>query len=253
MPAQSLASSAGKSSLGTWLLIANDETFQNGGTFTTGSLDGASITVCTASANTSVPEFSSNPVSVTANQSTVFTSSDMFASSDSETASQQVYTIVMAPTMGVITKNGTDLAIGGTFTQADVDSGIIAYSNTQTTLFSDSFKVDITNSLNGWLPNQEVNIEATTLSTNSYSLSNVSIYPNPSNGVINVRFEAASNDLVKIELYDLQGRRVYHSTHTTSQSLFDEPIVTRKLANGIYVLNVSQGNKNTTRRIILSK
>jgi len=253
MPAQSLASSAGKSSLGTWLLIANDETFQNGGTFTTGSLDGASITVCTASANTSVPEFSSNPVSVTANQSTVFTSSDMLASSDSETASQQVYTIVMAPTMGVITKNGTDLAIGGTFTQADVDSGIIAYSNTQTTLFSDSFKVDITNSLNGWLPNQEVNIEATTLSTNSYSLSNVSIYPNPSNGVINVRFETVSNDLVKIELFDLQGRRVYRSTHTTSQSLFDEPIVTGKLANGIYVLNVSQGNKNTTRRIILSK
>ena len=58
---------------------------------------------------------------------------------------------------------------------------------------------------------------------------------------------------VKIELFDLQGRRVYRSTHTTSQSLFDEPIVTGKLANGIYVLNVSQGNKNTTRRIILSK
>ncbi|MDB4226571.1 S8 family serine peptidase, partial [Flavobacteriaceae bacterium] len=59
-PAQSLASSAGKSSLGTWLLIANDETFQNGGTFTSGSLDGASITVCTAEANLSVPEFSSS-------------------------------------------------------------------------------------------------------------------------------------------------------------------------------------------------
>ena len=252
-PLQSLASSAGKSSLGTWLLIANDETFQNGGSFTTGSLDGATITVCTASANTSIPEFSSNTVSVTANQSTALSSSDMLATSDSETASQQVYTIVMVPTMGVITKNGSDLSIGGTFTQADVDAGIIAYSNTQTVLFSDSFKVDITNSLNGWLPNQQVNIEATTLSTNSYSLSNVSIYPNPSNGIINVRFETTSNDIVKIELFDLQGRRVYHSNHTNNQSLFDEPIATGKLANGIYVLNVSQGNKSTTRRIIFSK
>ena len=253
IPTQSLASSAGKSSLGTWLLIANDETFQNGGTFTTGSLDGATITVCTAEANSSLPEFSSNPVSVTANQSTVFTSSDMLASSDSETASQQLYTIVVAPTKGVITKSGSDLAIGGTFTQADVDSGIIAYSNTQTTLFSDSFKVDITNSLNGWLPNQEVSIEATTLSTNSYGLSNLSIYPNPSNGVINVRFETSSNDIVKIELFDLQGRRVYRSNHTSNQSLFDEPIATGKLANGIYILNVSQGNKSTTKRIIFSK
>lgn len=252
-PTQSLSSSAGKSSLGTWLLIANDETFQNGGTFTTGYLEGASITICTASANTSVPEFSSNPVSVTAGQTTVLTTSDMSATTGSETASQQVYTIVVVPTKGVITKNGADLAIGGTFTQADVDSGIIAYSNTQTTLFSDSFKVDITNSLNGWLPNQEVSIEATTLSTNSYSLSNVSIYPNPSNGVINVRFETTSNDLVKIELFDLQGRRVYRSNHTSNQALFDESIVTGKLSNGIYILNVSQGNKSTTRRIILSK
>ena len=53
-PSQSLGSSAGKSSLGTWLLVANDNTFQNGGTFTSGSLDGATITVCTAEANTSV-------------------------------------------------------------------------------------------------------------------------------------------------------------------------------------------------------
>ena len=252
-PAQSLASAAGKSALGTWLLIANDETFQNGGTFTAGSLDGATITVCTAEANSSLPEFSSNPVSVSANQTTVFTTSDMSATTASETASQQVYTIVMSPTMGVITKNGSDLSIGGTFTQADVDAGVIAYSNTQTVLFSDSFKVDITNSLNGWLPNQEVSIEATTLSTNSYSLSNVSIYPNPSNGIINVRFETTSNDNVKIELFDLQGRRVYRSNHSSNQSLFDEPIVTGKLASGIYVLNVSQGNKSTTKRIIFTK
>lgn len=252
-PVQSLAGSVGKSSLGTWLLIANDETFQNDGTFTPGNLDAATITVCSAQANTSLPEFTSNPVSVTANQSTALTSSDMLATTASESASQQVYTIVMLPTMGVITKNGSDLSIGGTFTQADVDAGVIAYSNTQTVLFSDSFKVDITNSLNGWLPNQEVNIEATTLSTNSYSLSNVSIYPNPSNGVINVRFETTSNDIVKIELFDLQGRRVYRSNHTTNQSLFDEPIATGKLASGIYVLNVSQGNKSTTKRIIFSK
>ena len=252
-PAQSLAGSVGKSSLGTWLLIVNDETFQNDGTFTPGNIDGATITVCTAQANSALPEFTSNSVSVTTNQSTVFTSSDMLATSDSETASQQLYTIVVAPTKGVITKNGSNLAVGGTFTQADVDAGVVAYANTQTTLFSDSFKVDITNSLNGWLPNQEVNIEATTLSTNSYNLSNVSIYPNPSNGSINVRFETSSNDIVKIELFDLQGRRVYRSNHSSNQSLFDEPIATGKMANGIYILNVSQGNKSTTRRIIFSK
>ena len=251
--AQSLASSAGKSSLGTWLLIANDETFQNGGTFTSGSLDGASITVCTAEANLSVPEFSSSTVNVSANTSTTFVSSDMTATTTSETTLQQVYTIVVAPTKGAITKNGATLAIGGTYTQADVDSGIIAYTNTQTVLFTDSFTVDITNSLNGWLPNQVVNLEATTLSTNTFNLSNVSIYPNPSNGIVNVRFETISNDIIKIALFDLQGRRIYSSNHTNNQSLFDEPIATGKLASGIYLLKVSQGNRSTTKRVIISK
>ena len=252
-PAQGLASSAGKSSLGTWLLVANDNTFQNGGTFTTGSLDGATITVCTAEANLSVPEFSSSTVNVSANASTTFIASDMTATTASETALQQVYTIVVAPTKGVITKNGVTLATGGTYTQADVDSGIIGYTNTQTVLFTDSFTVDITNSLNGWLPNQVINLEATTLSTNSFNLSNVSIYPNPSNGIVNVRFETISNDIIKIALFDLQGRRIYSSNHTNNQSLFDEPIATGKLASGIYLLKVSQGNRSTTKRVIISK
>jgi len=253
-PAQSLASSAGKSSLGTWLLVANDNTFQNGGTFTSGSLDGATITVCTAEANTSVPTFSSNTISITANGSTVFTGSDMAASTDSETADQQTYTIVVAPTKGEIIKNGVALSTGGTFTQADIDAGNVAYSNTQTSLFNDLFKVDITNSLNGWLANQEINLEATSLSINSFELSNLSVYPNPSNGLINVSFQTTSNDAVEIVLFDLQGRKVFKSKqNSNNQSMFNQSINTRRLSNGIYLLRAIQGNRITTKRVIISK
>jgi len=253
-PAQSLASSAGKSSLGTWLLVANDNTFQNGGTFTSGSLDGATITVCTAEANTSVPTFSSSTISITANGTTVFTASDMTASSDSETAEQQTYTIVVAPTKGEIIKNGVALSTGGTFTQADIDAGNVAYSNTQTSLFNDQFKVDITNSLNGWLANQEINLEATSLSTNSFELSNLSVYPNPSNGLINVSFQTTSNDAVEIVLFDLQGRKVFKSKqNSNNQSMFNQSINTRRLSNGIYLLRAIQGNRSTTKRVIISK
>ena len=253
-PSQSLGSSAGKSSLGTWLLVANDNTFQNGGTFTSGSLDGATITVCTAEANTSVPTFSSSTISITANGSTVFTGSDMTASSDSETAEQQTYTIVVAPTKGEIIKNGVALSTGGTFTQADIDAGNVAYSNTQTSLFNDQFKVDITNSLNGWLANQEINLEATSLSTNSFELSNLAVYPNPSNGLINVSFQTTSNDAVEIVLFDLQGRKVFKSKqNSNNQSMFNQSINTRTLSNGIYLLRAIQGNRSTTKRVIISK
>mgnify|MGYP001041512204 FL=1 len=253
-PAQSLASSAGKSSLGTWLLVANDNTAQNGGVWVNGYLDGATITVCTAEANTSVPTFSSSTISITANGTTVFTGSDMTASSDSETAEQQTYTIVVAPTKGEIIKNGVALSTGGTFTQADIDAGNVAYSNTQTSLFNDQFKVDITNSLNGWLANQEINLEATSLSTNSFELSNLSVYPNPSNGLINVSFQTTSNDAVEIVLFDLQGRKVFRSKqNSNNQSMFNQSINTRRLSNGIYLLRAIQGNRSTTKRVIISK
>ena len=253
-PAQSLASSAGKSSLGTWLLVANDNTSQNGGEWVNGYLNGATITVCTAEANTSVPTFSSSTISITANGSTVFTGSDMAASTDSETADQQTYTIVVAPTKGEIIKNGVALSTGGTFTQADIDAGNVAYSNTQTSLFNDLFKVDITNSLNGWLANQEINLEATSLSTNSFELSNLAVYPNPSNGLINVSFQTTSSDAVEIVLFDLQGRKVFKSKqNSNNQSMFNQSINTRRLSNGIYLLRAIQGNRSTTKRVIISK
>ena len=136
IPSQSLASSAGKSSLGTWLLIARDGVAQNAGQFVAGYLVGASITVCSVQANSSVPNFVNNTINVTANGASVFTTSDIEASTPSQTAVQQVYTIVTLPIKGSITKNGATMIVGETYTQADVNSGIMGYTNSQTTLFT---------------------------------------------------------------------------------------------------------------------
>ena len=129
IPSQSLASSAGKSSLGTWLLIARDGVAQNAGQFVAGYLVGASITVCSVQANSSVPNFVNNTINVTANGASVFTTSDIEASTPSQTAVQQVYTIVTLPIKGSITKNGATMIVGETYTQADVNSGIMGYTN----------------------------------------------------------------------------------------------------------------------------
>ena len=103
------------------------------------------------------------------------------------------------------------------------------------------------------MPNQTINLEATTLSSNNFELTNLSIYPNPSNGVINIRFATSSNDKVALELFDLQGRRVYNASFNSSQSLFDESVSVGNIANGIYLLKTIQGNRSTTKRIIISK
>ena len=249
IPTESLRSSIGKMSQGTWFLAAS----YNSASVETGQIDDVSITVCTSEANTSTPVFVNNGINVVANGSYTFQTTDIEASSTTETAAQQLYTIIALPSVGNIILNSTNVSIGDTFTQEDVNLGNVAFINTETALFSDSFKVDITNAINGWLPNQNISLVATSLSSPSFDLANFSVYPNPSNGVINVKFQTENNTRISLELFDLTGRRVYNSIFESAETVFDNSVNIGNVANGIYLLKATQGNRSTTKRIIISK
>ncbi len=54
----------------------------------------------------------------------------MLAVSDADnSATQLTYTVGTLPTGGTLTKNSIALAVNDTFTQADIDSGLIAYAH----------------------------------------------------------------------------------------------------------------------------
>ena len=105
--------------------------------------------------------------------------------------------------------------------------------------------------MNGWLANQEILIEATTLRVDAFDSLNLSIHPNPSNGMIHVRFKTISNERIKISLIDLQGRNVFSSSFNADQAVFDQSISTEKFSNGVYLLDVSQGEKRSTKKLFI--
>ena len=174
-------------------------------------------------------------------------------STSSETADQQRYTLVELPEKGNILKNGNTLSLGDTFTQEDVNSGVITYANTQTQLFTDSFKADITNGENGWLPNQQVNIEATTVGTSSFELSNLSLYPNPSQGMISIRFESRDDNPVDIQVFDFQGRRMFAKKFDVVNAIFNQNIHIGNLANGVYLVRINQGDRTIVKNVMVLK
>ena len=59
------------------------------------------------------------------------------------TAAQLVYTVNSVPTNGVLRRNGINLSVSSTFTQADIDAGIITYSHNDTETTSDSFSFTV--------------------------------------------------------------------------------------------------------------
>jgi hypothetical protein len=64
---------------------------------------------------------------------------------------QLIYTLASVPANGSLLLNGTALAINGTFTQADIDSGALSYAHNGSETTSDSFNFTVADASGGTL------------------------------------------------------------------------------------------------------
>jgi Ca2+-binding RTX toxin-like protein len=60
------------------------------------------------------------------------------------THTQEVYSVTSGPADGVLLLNGSPIAAGGSFTQADIDNGLLAYQETVAGAASDAFGFTVT-------------------------------------------------------------------------------------------------------------
>ena len=240
--------SRGQNAFGEWKLIVEDNAASNGG-----EVNSVSITICSVEENTSIPAFSSTNLVLEGSLNYVLTSSNMNASTDSETAAEQIYTLVELPNKGALNKEDVVLNVGDTFTQADITSGKITFTNSETASFIDQFKVDIINAAQGWLPNQVIMIEEGVLQVDDFLLNAISLWPNPTKGILNVQLNTATREKVVITLFDLQGRKIITSVNTPRGSIFTKEIETENVSSGVYLLTIEQGNKKATKKIIVAK
>jgi len=86
------------------------------------------------------------------------------------------------------------------------------------------------------------------LSIADSQLANISVYPNPSKGILNVSLPA---NLGKTTLYlnDIQGRRIL--TKETSNT--NEVLNIDNFSDGVYILTIQNGALKTTKKIILNR
>ncbi len=89
------------------------------------------------------------------------------------------------------------------------------------------------------------------LSTNENIFENFSLFPNPNNGSFNVQLKADVSNNIEIEVYDLSGRQIFNKSFA-NKSFFNENINLDKIATGIYLVNIKNGKKIETRKIIVN-
>ena len=246
-PEEPLSAFIGQNANGDWRLEIKDNGFANSGTVTSWDLE-----LCESANYANPPSFVNNGMNVSVNTSYAVKVGDIEATTNSETAAQQVYTLVSLPTKGNLRLNATNLSIGAQFTQNDINTGKLSYLNSESTAFTTTFKVNIMNAANGWLPNRAVTINAATLNISEFDLNTLTIWPNPAKNSINVTLNDMIHDKVEIQLYDLQGRLIYHRSFEQINGDFTQTISVNDLANGSYIVTVKNGTKRVAKQIIIN-
>ncbi|MFV0305980.1 MAG: Omp28-related outer membrane protein [Moheibacter sp.] len=83
-----------------------------------------------------------------------------------------------------------------------------------------------------------------TLGVDDLDASMVSIYPNPSNGIINITTKSVNSS---IEVFDVTGRKVYSTASDSTLSTID----LSTYGKGVFVIKVSDGKQVETKKVII--
>ncbi|TPD72035.1 S8 family serine peptidase [Flavobacterium microcysteis] len=92
------------------------------------------------------------------------------------------------------------------------------------------------------------NVTPSSLSVADNQLANISVYPNPSKGILNVSLPANTGKTT-LHLNDIQGRRIL--TKETSNT--NEVLNIDNFSDGVYILTIENGALKTTKKIILNR
>lgn len=88
-----------------------------------------------------------------------------------------------------------------------------------------------------------------TLSATENNFETFNVWPNPSNGNVNVQL--ATSDKVNIVLYDMRGRNVYNNVFHSTGTMFNQELNFNGLEKGIYMLSVESEGKKATKKLII--
>jgi hypothetical protein len=80
----------------------------------------------------------------------------------------------------------------------------------------------------------------------------LSVYPNPANQTISVKFELNGSSDVSVNLVDMNGRVVFNKSISGKIAKYQDTISLADLANGIYTLQVTTVNGISTEKVVIA-
>ncbi|MBK9275505.1 MAG: Omp28-related outer membrane protein [Flavobacteriales bacterium] len=97
-----------------------------------------------------------------------------------------------------------------------------------------------------------VNVVATGVEENVLDNS-LRVFPNPSNGLVNVVFDLSGGRQAALEVTNVLGEVVYSSTRSVGAGAQREVVDLSTLTNGVYYMTITAGDLKSTRKVTLNK
>ncbi|MBS3738912.1 MAG: T9SS type A sorting domain-containing protein [Psychroflexus sp.] len=95
----------------------------------------------------------------------------------------------------------------------------------------------------------DIRFESTTLSTDEFEKSGISVYPNPASNLVNINFSQNTDELEQIALYDLNGRLIL--TRKLNSNDIEQQIDVSNLSSGVYILEINTVKHQYNTKVIV--
>jgi hypothetical protein len=86
---------------------------------------------------------------------------------------------------------------------------------------------------------------------NNLKPSELNYYPNPNDGKFNLKFNLDQKGEVIVKVLDILGNEIYKETLLDFNGIYDNQLDLTGHEKGIYVLQVQQGRKALSRKILI--
>ena len=77
------------------------------------------------------------------------------------------------------------------------------------------------------------------------------LYPNPTKGEFTLNLKLINTEEVSVQLFDIRGRLIDEKKYYNTITNFSKKIFFEKASGGLYLLRITNGNKQTTRKLIV--
>jgi len=86
-----------------------------------------------------------------------------------------------------------------------------------------------------------------------YNNEDISVYPNPTNGIINLKINDPNLNDVSIEITDIMGRTINKFTKYCHNAMCEETIDLSNLTNGIYFVKINNVENHIMKKLLIQK